>query len=242
MSKLRDLHNLLPDVADVTMGRANVWIMEGRKAGLFITGGRGVNAPEIGPRDVANGLLFALQLATPKEAPRAVLSLRDTPLFTIAIDPGDGGSFREFDQYNSRRETLNEKLPPALAPIEHVDTLGSALDRLFDAEMQIPGSVLAGQFDRITHELSGETSRVTIEIAEKGYEYAGWHEAGDKAWKLVFETDTAKRGRFGTTTTKIVHGDALRALRDLLVSEKADPETVSDEPAAALPETSEPAR
>jgi len=221
MAKLRDLENLIPDIAGVTPARAHVWIMLSRKAGLFTSGGRGLNVPDIGPQDLTNALLLSLQFNTPTEAPEAVPLLRALPFFTVKHDPGDG-TFRDldFDRLDRDHPETGRVLPEAFETRDQVATLGDALDRLFTAGQQTPDLVFRHTFDRITHDLRGEISTVALELADPEHNN-GWPE-GPKAWRFVFGAETEagtydkRRGRFGTTTAKTIHGDALRAMRDLI--------------------------
>ena len=210
MAKLKDLQHLLERIAQVDAARARTLVMKARAAGHFTTGGRGVNAPNMTPRDATNTLLLALQMDAPTEAGEAVTALRDLPISVMLYNPGD----HEFRAIEAKHISLVgdeflERLPPDFEG-RLPATLGEALDLLFGRE-----DSFANRFDRIVHYRSSRFA-VELEIADRDHRVSGIEE-GPKAWVLDFaRTERLHDDPLGASATRSVYCEALRALRDLI--------------------------
>lgn len=213
MAKLSHLQTLIRRIAQVDEGRARVLVMKARAAGHFTTGGRGVNAPDVGLSDATSALLLSLQMEQPTDAGEAVSAMKKLPFFIVKHDPGDG-VFRDLDEdfIDPDGKPLLDIMPTPFAG-EVPATLGRALDLAFASTESF-----SNRFDRIEHRKTSQGSTVTLSMDEKDYREtnSSWAE-GFKAWRFVFETETlALYDDLGCWINKTVHGEALRALRDLI--------------------------
>lgn len=211
MAKLRHLRTLFERIARVDAGRGRVLVMRARAAGLFTTGGRGVNAPDMTARDATNTLLLALQMEPPGEAADAVAALRELPLVHLRHDPGDRtGRTMTSQQYRKSGDEGLELLPEAFGG-KWPANLGDALDLLFSQK----SDTFLNRWDQISH-LRTDHSVVYLELADADYEPSNQWQTGPRAWKLIFWATSREHDELGAWTTKKVYAEALRALRDLI--------------------------
>jgi len=213
MAKLRHLQDILLRIAQVDAARARVLVSKARAAGHFTTGGRGVNAPDMVPRDATTTLLLALQMDPPTEAGEAVRALRDLPFDHMKYDHGDG-TFRDFgsDWLGPEGEGLQLHLPDSFDQ-KLPGTLGAALDALFARN-----DSFVNPWDKIELSKTSYDPKVILSLADADYQYQGFPVEGRRAWKFVFEpTDVAGWDGLGVWTSKTAHVYALRALRDLIL-------------------------
>ena len=208
MAKLRHLQDMIQRIANVDEARARVLVMKARAEGHFTTGGRGVNAPDMVPADAASALLLCLHLDGPTEAGAALDHFKTLPLDHIEHDPGDG-TFRHLDEEN---EVFPRVIMDALGQANLQD-LGAALEALFSR-----ADAFANRFDRVSLKRTGQGEEVVIEIADAEYSRGGWPE-GPRAWKVVFSPAAlSPYDGLACWTEKTVHVEALRALRDLVLT------------------------
>lgn len=198
-------------MGDVTPARANVLVTFARKAGHFTTGGRGVNAPDMAPRDAATALLLALQMEVPSDAVAAMLDLRGLPLWFVSVDPGDG-TFRDVPAERFFPYVEPSERPPRMGALTDCATLDAALVSLLtprDEPHQFH------EFDRVSLHRSGASRRVELELYEPGWN-RGWQE-GPKAWRLTFwNHGSAGSGVWRTMTICAEH---LQRLAEMIAGE-----------------------
>lgn len=225
MAKLRHLQDLLERIARVDAARARTLVMKARAAGHFTTGGRGVNAPGMTPRDATNTLLLALQMDAPTEAGEAVTALRALPLLHLRHDPGDRTARTLTRKQFSDSGAEGVALLPEFFEGEWPLCLGDALDVLFSQK----GNTLQNRWDQISH-LRTDHSVVYLEFADADHDPSNEWQTGSRAWKLIFWETMREHDELGAWTTKKVYAEALRALRDLIhdpaqetASQGADP-------------------
>jgi len=185
--------------------------MRARAEGLFSTGGRGNSAPDMSAQDAVSALLLCLQMQGPTDAPEAVKAMKELPFNFMRHDPGDG-LFRDLtsDFIDPNGNALGAILPSVFG--------GAVPEILSDAIEQLLSHTESFQnrFDRITHEETSQGGKVTICVADADYRHGTWPE-GPRAWELVFWPETlSPYDELGCWTEKRVHGEALRALRDLI--------------------------
>ncbi|WP_050931033.1 hypothetical protein [Aestuariivita boseongensis] len=90
MAKLKDLAVLIEQMNGGDKARSNSLVMVARKAGLFTTGGRGPNAPEMTPIDFSRALLLGAILYPPTRAAEAVKALEAARFSTAIVEMADG--------------------------------------------------------------------------------------------------------------------------------------------------------
>lgn len=200
-------------IAQVDEARARVLVMKARAFGQFTTGGRGHSAPDMGPRDAASALLLALHMGEATQSGEGVQMLRDLPLDHVKYDPGDG-AFRDYEAHSvflDEQSDRVEHLPMAFAA-KLPATLGEALDSLMGRP-----DAYKNRFDRIEHQCRSALSTVVLSLADESYRHYSWGEDGVRAWQFVFEPEVYSDGDpLGVWTSKTVHCEGLRALRDLI--------------------------
>jgi hypothetical protein len=218
MAKLRHLQHMIQRIAQVDEARARVLVMKARAFGHFATGGRGNNAPDMGAKDATSALLLSLHMDMVTDAGEAVQALRDLPLFIVKHDPGDG-TFHDLDQDFTGPDGngLSHYMPTALQG-KVPSTLGDALDVLFARS-----DAFENRFDRIAFEKTPYGPEVRMKLADHDYQHHNAWDEGPRAWEFVFQPETNSQGDdLGAWMTKTVHGEALRALRDLIAGEGQD--------------------
>ncbi|MEQ8923315.1 MAG: hypothetical protein RIE60_21155 [Roseovarius sp.] len=213
MAKLRHLQKLLERIAQVDSARAHTLVMKARSAGQFTTGGRGVNAPDMTPRDAASALLLALQMEPPTVAGAAVRELRKLSFVCVIFDNED----REERQINAGEVShyLNEgsmRVLPALFNGKVPKTLGEALDVLFSCK-----DAFGNPTDFVSHNVRPKGPLVVVRLSEPGYDFVDRWKKGPRGWALMFERrNLIPADKLGALTERTVHFEALRALNDLI--------------------------
>ncbi len=220
MAKIRDLANWLISVrGDEGQVRSLVKIL--RADGQFSASGRGRGSPDMSADDFATAMACALSNSLTThiaENVRAMLSLKT---FSVSVDPGDGGSFREFTVWNGADELPdvdhhgNRTLPPELPSCPA--TLGEALVLWVAHFTENPASGISDQ-DNITFRITAST-KIEMHLHNPDWKGTAW---GDQegvysayAWRFLFEPDhTVHDPVFREVETKL-NCFALRSLADL---------------------------
>lgn len=205
MAKLKHLQDLIPRIAQVDEGRARVLVMKARASGHFTTGGRGVNAPDVVPADAVSALLLCLHMDAPTEAGEGVADLKSLPLDHVKFNPGDG-TFRDVNPEVFPTDSLPAAFGKALPA-----TLADALAILFSR-----ADSFENRWDKIEFSRHSQRQEVKLYLADKDYTRNDWDEVY-RAWEFVFQPETlASYDELGCWINKTIHGEALRALRDLV--------------------------
>ena len=227
MAKLKHLAGLIEKMNGGDTARTNSLVMVARKAGLFTTGGRGPNAPEMSPIDFGRALLLGTTLATPTRAAETVKTLEAARPFMVKIDPMDGGGFREVDPEESRLTGVdgydNPYLPSSLSDIPA--DLAGFLRELFV-------SVFAGEWSFQSWDqfrVRDAYGRFEVSFLLHGARYiegkaSGWNEVSDDertpahyGWEFVFHVEKpTEHHEFFGAVDRVIYSNALKALQDLV--------------------------
>lgn len=226
MAKLKHLAALIEKMNGGDTARTNSLVMVARKAGLFTTGGRGPNAPEMWPTDFGRALLLGTTLATPTRAAETVKTLEAAQPFIVKIDPMDGGGFRDVDPDESRLTGAdvyeNPYLPSFLSDMP--DDLAGFLEELF-------ASLFAGEWsfqDWDQFRVSDSYGRFEISFLLHGARYiegkaSGYNEVSDDerspahyGWEFVFHVEKpTEHHEFFGAVDRVIYSNALKALQEL---------------------------
>lgn len=221
MATLRDLSDWIESTLGGDAPRVNSLVKLVRGDGLFSSGGRGRNATRMAPRDFATAIVCALTTAAPTKAAEEVRSILDLRTFSVSVDPGDGGDFREFTVWGDSGELPatdangNCMLPPELAdcPATLADALAMWTEHF--AENPVTGVM---DWDEISLRVTAE-SRVELLLFNPEWQNRGWGtEEGDYqayAWKLRFEAEGMNYDPMRREIVTKLSAHALRALAEL---------------------------
>ena len=224
MAKLKHLAALIEKMNGGDTARTNSLVMVARKAGLFTTGGRGPNAPEMWPTDFGRALLLGTTLATPTRAAETVKTLEAAQPFIVKIDPMDGGGFRDRtpDDVTGTDYLGFPFLPSFLSDMP--DDLAGFLEELFT-------SVLAGEWsfqDWDQFRVSDAYGRFEVACVLHGQRYpegmlTGYNEVADDertpahyGWEFVFRVEKpTEHHEFFGAVDRVIYSNALKALQEL---------------------------
>ena len=194
-----------------------------RAEGLFSASGRGRGSPDMTSSDFATAIACALATGMTTHVPAQVRDTLALPLLTFAVDPADGGSFRDL-AFDEVPQTVlepdifgNAKLPPEIPQLPA--TLGEAFSTWASHFMKYSerGVML---YDKITLRMASQ-SRADLELFNPKWKHTspGWgNEEGDYeayAWMLRFEAEGSKCDYMRREVVARLGSDALRALAEI---------------------------
>lgn len=221
MATLRDLSDWIESTLGGDAPRVNSLVKLVRGDGLFSSGGRGRNATRMAPQDFATAIVCALTTAAPTKAAEEVRALLALKTFSVSVDPGDDGYFRDFtvwgdnDELPATDEHGNRMLPPELANCPA--TLAEALAMWAEHFTANPATSVM-DLDEISLRVTAE-SRVELRLFNPKWQNRGWGtEEGDYqayAWKLRFEAEGVNYDPMRREIVTKLSAHALRALAEL---------------------------
>ncbi|MFD1341446.1 hypothetical protein [Litorisediminicola beolgyonensis] len=221
MATLRDLSDWIEGTLGGDAPRVNSLVKLVRREGLFSSGGRGRNATRMAPQDFATAIVCALTTAAPTKAAEEVRRILALRTFSVSVDPGDGGGFRDFSVWGESRKLPatdpdgNRMLPPELADCPA--TLGDALAMWAEHFAENPASGVM-DWDEISLRIAC-APQVELQLFNPDWQNHRWGtEEGDYrayAWKLRFEAEGLNYDPMLRETVTKLSAHVLRALADL---------------------------